>query len=252
MKDFVKSYGKTLLFFAAVGLVGGFMVGLYLMDTYPADIVAQIEAQGITNTLLALITAVQSSLYGAVLGAIGIVLGKKTGLWRDERTMARKPLFYAIIIAVVCGAVMILADVLFFGSYSTVIAESYATKPTIPYLIGTVTYGAVIEEVMLRLFCMTLIAFVLWKVFARGSERPSTAVLAAANILAALLFAAAHLPTTLLTIGGTPMILFRCFLLNGGIGLTFGWLYRRYGLRYAMLAHGGCHVVSKLIWILFL
>ena len=76
MKAFVKSYGKTLLFFAAVGLVGGFMVGLYLMDTYPADIVAQIEAQGITNTLLALITAVQSALYGAVLGAIGIVLGK--------------------------------------------------------------------------------------------------------------------------------------------------------------------------------
>ena len=89
MKSFVRSYGKTLLFFAAVGLVGGFMVGLYLMDTYPADIVAQIEAQGITNTLLALVTAVQSALYGAVLGAIGIVLGKKTGLWRDERTMAR-------------------------------------------------------------------------------------------------------------------------------------------------------------------
>ena len=49
----------------------------------------------------------------------------------------------------------------------------------------------------------------------------------------------------------TPMIIFRCFLLNGGFGLLFGWLYRKYGLRYAMIAHGGCHVVSKLIWILF-
>ena len=38
---------------------------------------------------------------------------------------------------------------------------------------------------------------------------------------------------------------------NGGIGLLFGLLYRKYGLRYAMIAHGGCHVVSKLIWILF-
>ena len=35
-------------------------------------------------------------------------------------------------------------------------------------------------------------------------------------------------------------------------GLAFGWLYRKYGLRYAMIAHGGCHVVSKLIWILFI
>ena len=35
-------------------------------------------------------------------------------------------------------------------------------------------------------------------------------------------------------------------------GLAFGWLYRKFGLRYAMIAHGGCHVVSKLIWILFI
>ena len=40
--------------------------------------------------------------------------------------------------------------------------------------------------------------------------------------------------------------------LAGSFGLLFGWLYRKYGLRYAMIAHGGCHVVSKLIWILFL
>ena len=252
MTDFVKSCWKTLLFFAAIGLIGGFMIGLYLMDTYPADIVAQIEAQGITNTLLALVTAVQSAAYGAVLGAIGILLGKKTGLWRDERTVTRRPLLYAVAIAVVCGAVMILADALFFGNYSTVIAESYATKPTAIHCVGMVLYGGVIEEVMMRLFCMSAIAFVLWKVFARKSERPSTAILVAANAISALLFAAGHLPITLLTIGSTPMILFRCFLLNGGIGLTFGWLYRKYGLRYAMLAHGGCHVVSKLIWILFL
>ena len=42
------------------------------------------------------------------------------------------------------------------------------------------------------------------------------------------------------------------FLLNGGIGLLLGWLYRKYGLRYAMIAHAGCHLVSKLIWILFI
>ena len=70
--------------------------------------------------------------------------------------------------------------------------------------------------------------------------------------LIALLFAAGHLPTTFVTLGNSPLILFRCFLLNGTFGLAFGWLYRRYGLRYAMIAHGGCHVVSKLIWILWL
>ena len=74
----------------------------------------------------------------------------------------------------------------------------------------------------------------------------------AANVMAAILFATGHLPATAVMMGITPMILFRCFLLNGGFGLLFGWLYRKYGLRYAMLAHGGCHVISKLIWILFI
>ena len=36
------------------------------------------------------------------------------------------------------------------------------------------------------------------------------------------------------------------------VGLLFGWLYRKHGLQYAMIAHGGCHLISKLIWILFL
>jgi hypothetical protein len=71
-------------------------------------------------------------------------------------------------------------------------------------------------------------------------------------MISALLFAAGHLPATYMLLGNSPMILFRCFLLNGGIGLLFGRLFRKYGLRYAMLAHAGTHIVSKLIWILFL
>ena len=72
MKDFIKSYWKTLLFFALVGAVGGFGVGLYLLDGYPQDMVQQMLDQGLTETLLALITAVQSAGYGLILGGIGI------------------------------------------------------------------------------------------------------------------------------------------------------------------------------------
>ena len=75
---------------------------------------------------------------------------------------------------------------------------------------------------------------------------------AACLVMAALLFAVGHLPVNEMMFGHAPVIVFRCMLLNGGFGLAFGWLYRRFGLRYAMIAHGGCHVVSKLIWILFI
>ena len=186
------------------------------------------------------------------MGAIGIFLGKRIGLWKNERKIEKQPLIKAVIISVVGGLAMILLDILVFGKYSPALMESYAAKPSVPYIIATVTYGGVIEEVMLRLFFMSLIAFILYKLFERKEANPSTTVLIISNVIASLLFAAGHLPITSILFGLTPMFIFRCFLLNGGLGLMFGWLYRKYGLRYSMIAHAGCHIVSKLIWILFI
>ena len=260
MIRFIKAYWKTLLFFAVIGLFGGFFTGMYMLDSYPADIKQQLlnelNAIGLgqvsADILMGVITAIQSVGYGIVLGAIGIWLGKKTKLWKDERTISKKPLFLSIIIAVIGGIAMILPDMLFFGNYSDAIMDSYAVKPTITYLLATVTYGAIIEEVMLRLFWLSLIAFILHKLFAKNYDKPTVAILVIANIIASLLFAASHLPATAQLFGLTPITIFRCFLLNGGLGLLFGWLYRKYGLRYSMIAHGGCHVISKFIWILFI
>lgn len=252
MKTFFKTYWKTLLFFAIVGLIGGYTVGLYQLESYPQEIRQELYAQGLNDTLLGLVTAVQSAGYGLFLGAAGIWLGKKVGLWKDERHITRKPLLAALIIGVIGGLALILPDLLFFGKYEQALLDVYAVKPTIPYLLATVTYGAVIEEVMLRLFMMSLVAFVLHLLFERKRDGVSTAVLVAANVVSALLFAVGHLPANEMMFGLTPMIVVRCLLLNGAFGLAFGWLYRRFGLRYAMIAHGGCHVVSKLIWILFI
>lgn len=252
MKQFLKSYWKTLLFFTLAGLLGGFPVGLSLLGSYPAEIVQQIYDQGLNDTLLGVITGVQYAGYGLFLGAIGIWLGKKIGLWKDETVIEKTPLTAAIVISLVGGLALILPDILFFGKYSQAIMDSYATKPTLAYLLGAAILGGVTEEVMLRLFMMSLIAFILHKIFGKKQALPSPAILIIANVVAALLFAAGHLPVTFLTIGSTPIIIFRCFLLNGCFGLAFGWLYRKFGLRYAMIAHGGCHVVSKLIWILFI
>jgi len=251
MKSFINAYLRTLLFFAVVGLIGGYFVGIYQLDSFPAELQQQVYDQGLTKTTLGLVSAVQSAGYGIVLGAVGIILGKQTGLWRDERTLTKKPLILSLIIGAAGGALMIFSDLLFFGNYSEAIMDSYAAKPTVPYLIATVTYGGVIEEVMLRLFFMTLIAFLLHKIFGKKTERPSPAILIVSNFIAAMLFAAGHLPITFILLGSSPMVIFRCFLLNGSLALLFGHLYRKYGLRYAMLSHAGCHVVSKLIWILF-
>lgn len=252
MKNFIKSYWKLLLFFTVVGLFGGFFVGLYSFDSYSDEIKQQIIELGMDRTMVGLITAVQSAGYGLILGALGIVFSKKIGLWNDDPLLEAKPVFSAIAVSVLGGAVMIFSDIYFFGNYSQVIMDSYLVKPTVSYMIGAILYGGVIEEVMLRLFMMSLIALVLHKIFDSGRSSVSDTVFIVANIISAMLFAAGHIPATVSMIGLTPMILFRCFLLNGGIGLLFGRMYRKYGIQYAMLAHAGCHIVSKLIWILFI
>lgn len=252
IKQFIKNYWKTLLFFAIAGLVGGFCTGLYVLDSYPPEMRQEALAQGLTPTVMALVTAMQAVGYGVVLGIIGIFLGKKTGLWKDETHFEKKPLIVTLASAIVGGLALILPDLLIFGKYNEAIMNSYAAKPTTAYIIGAILYGGVIEEVMLRLFFMTVIAFVIWKLFARREEKPTTAVLIVANVLAALLFGIGHLPATLTLLGDSPMIIARCILLNGAFGLLFGYLYRKHGLRYSMLAHAGCHIISKLIWILFI
>ena len=179
MKQFIKTYWKTLLFFAVVGLLGGFFTGIYVLDSYPSEmrqqLLNELAASGLagfpTDILLGVVTAMQAAVYGIVLGAIGIWLGKKTGLWKDERTITKKPFLAAVIAAVVGGLALILFDLLFFGKHSEAIMDSYRVKPTISYLIASILYGGVIEEVMLRLFWMTLVAFALWKVFGRKNER---------------------------------------------------------------------------------
>ena len=260
MKIFLKTYWKTLLFFTVAGLVGGFFIGVYVLDSCPEELkqqlIQEVYAMGITGVpvslFMGLLTAVQAAGYGLVLGGIGIVLAKKVGLWNDEVHIIKKPLVITIMVAILGGLALILPDILFFGQYSEAIMNSYAVKPTVVYILGSIIYGGVIEEVMLRLFMMSLIAFVLHKLFGKKDNKPADVILIISNMIAAFLFAAGHLPTTAITMGLSPVIIFRCFLLNGIFGLLFGWLYRKYGLRYAMIAHGGCHIVSKMTWILFI
>jgi len=82
---------------------------------------------------------------------------------------------------------------------------------------------------------------------------PPTGAMVPAKTMAALPLAAGHLPSTVQMFGEiTPMILLRCILLNGAGGLVFGYLYRKYGIQYSMMAHAGAHIVWKIIWIILL
>jgi membrane protease YdiL (CAAX protease family) len=157
-----------------------------------------------------------------------------------------------LVLSVIAGIIFSL-DPWAFGNLIDGIKESTAAGMTVYGIIASILYGGIIEEILMRLFVMSLIAFLISKIFFKKCEDIPAKVFVIANIVAALLFAAGHLPATLVTFGElSPVLLFRCFLFNGGFGMLFGWLYRKHGLHYAMLSHMTAHIVSKIIWFVFI
>ena len=249
MATFLKNNLKFIAFLLIFGLVGGYFTVLYSIEIMQPQVLEETVAQaGSIETVIA-VTVIQYVLYSVVLGLFGKSLAGKIGLWR-KLSFEVKPILSVLLVSLIGGALFIGVDVLLFSNLSDVIKDSYNAKPTLNCIIASITYGAVVEEVMLRLFFMSLIAFALWKLSRKDSVTDKQIIVA--NIVAAILFAAGHLPATIMSIGLTPMIVLRCFALNGGYAIFFGRLYRKYGIQYAMLAHGGVHIISKLIWILFI
>lgn len=247
MKEIIKNNFKYLIFLTFFGLVGGYFTAIYSLQTFDQNMLEEVIAQVGSIDLMVAITTIQSLVYALVLGIIGKYLAKKIGLWRKV-ALTKNGNLELIIVTLVGGAAFILFDYLIFSNFSDAIKASYELKPTFEYVMASITYGAVIEEIMLRLFWMSFIAWLIQKISKK--EEISERIIITSNIIAALIFAAAHLPATFMTISPvTPMIIFRCFLMNGGFGLLFGRLYRKYGIHYAILAHAGVHIVSKLIWI---
>lgn len=245
----IKKNLKLIIFLAIFGLVGGFFTALYTIESLDQAMIDEALAQiGNIDILIAVIT-MQSLIYAVLLGLIGKIIAEKIGLWR-KISFESKPLIYTAIASVIGGMIFILADVFAFGKLIPAVMDSYASKPSVSYILASIIYGGVVEEVMLRLFFMSLIAFVISRLSKDKTVNDTHIIIA--NIAAALLFAAGHIPATVQMIGISPIIVFRCFLLNGGFGLIFGRMYRKYGIQYAMLTHAGVHIISKLIWILFI
>jgi membrane protease YdiL (CAAX protease family) len=99
-------------------------------------------------------------------------------------------------------------------------------------------YGGITEEVLLRLFLFSLIAWLLGLIRRAPDGPPGAGVMWSANVLAAIIFGLAHLPSSIMAgIPITPLLVFAVLTLNGIVSLTFGYLYWKRGLEAAMIAH---------------
>lgn len=242
---------KFTLWVLPVAVVATFFTLLYQLDLYDAQTVqAVVDQIGSLEALIA-ISMVQTMIYVILCSLFGYILAEKVGLMVPIR-FERKPLIRTTLVSVAAGVIFSL-DYWTFGAAVPQIREATAAGMTAYGWIASILYGGVVEEILLRLFMLSLIAWVLRKLFFRRAQTIPTGLAVAANVIAALLFAAGHLPATVTAFGTlTPLLVIRCFLFNGGLGLLFGRLYRKYGIQYAMVSHALCHITSKLVWLTFL
>ena len=251
MKKFFKENWKFLLFVLVGGLIGGYFVGLYSYDSLTLELLKQMEEQHVTREMVGLVSMLQYGLiYGVVLAAIGIVFSKKVNLWKEFK-FNKKAVIATVIITLIGALLLFPGDKLIFGPFSSWVNDSYNAKPTIAKIIGGLLVGGITEEVIMRLFMMSLFVLI-GKLFCKNKKEIPVLVYIIANILSALLFAAGHIPSTMSMTTLTPIILIRCFVMNGGIGLLFGYLYRKHGIGYAMIAHGFAHLIADTLMLIFL
>jgi len=108
-------------------------------------------------------------------------------------------------------------------------------------------YGGIAEEVLLRLFVVSLLVWVTFKIKKSKEGNPTIFGIWLSIILAAILFGIGHLPATAQIVDLTGIVITRAIVLNGIGGIIFGWLYWKKGLESAMIAHFSADIVLHVI-----
>lgn len=228
--------------------------------TLQASVIEKISAT-VPLGVFILAQTMQSIVLFGVATAIGMLLAKRIGLGVPilERFFAGekvadhiKPfLLPTILFGIVVGLVIIGLDkFVFMPALATELiqggGDKIQTTPWQGFLASF--YGGINEEILLRLFLMSLLAW-LGKFVSRTADgKPSAGVLWTANILAAVLFGLGHLPATAAIMTITPLVVVRAIVLNGLGGIGFGYFYSKYGLESAMLSHFSADIILHVVF----
>ena len=256
-----KPYNWRLLAILVVAiLVSVIMVTPYAL-TQQADTLKTMHLPMPLAILIPIELLGSTILYG-VLAAIGLFAAGKIGLGlpflesclagKPEWERVRKFVLPAIVAGVLAGLAISLLSKYFFyphlaAEFSRLGLKLPASPPAWQGFLASF-YGGVTEEILLRLFALSLFAWLACFVNHTSQGRPGMGALWIANILAAILFGLGHLPAAASM--GIPIDAFfvtHAIVLNGLGGLVFGWLYWTFGLEAAMLSHFTGDIVLHVI-----
>jgi membrane protease YdiL (CAAX protease family) len=207
---------------------------------------APMPDMGVSNAVLGLINAgIFLVLYG-VFGLAGYGLARRVGLpgIYSPDGSPRRWVVIPLLVGLAAGVIMLLVDLLL----APVNGYGRLAHPPFPVSILSSITAGIGEEILFRGLVFGLWALLLTWLFKRFNGR--AAALWIANLLAALAFAAGHLPTAMFLTGAAtpaeinPVLIGELFLLNGVIGLAAGQRYMKDGL----VAAAGVHFWADVVW----
>ena len=248
---------KPLLFTFAIlpiAIIAGLFTQFYLLETQSQEVIDQAVAQIGSVDMLTVVTVLQTVMMAVFCGFIGYIITDKIGLIKKSFAFKKKGLAMALLFGAILG-IVIGVDHFTSGALYPEIQASNVASLSVNGVMASIFYGGIVEELMLRLFFMSLIALIIWKLFFRkhSANNIPQKVYIIANIVAAFAFAAGHLPATIGMFGElTPYLLIRCVALNGIAGYLFGELFRKHSIGYAMIAQATAHIVKFIIFAIFI
>jgi hypothetical protein len=191
-----------------------------------------------------------------LLSWIGLRLGQAIGLdsplarafvYREPVSLpGKRTLAMAGIAGCVTALVLIVLDKA-FQPFMPAIALPALAPVDLWKRILACFYGGITEELLCRLFFMTLLVWILRKLAGKSDAAPASWMIWTGIVGATVLFGVGHLPAAAAVWPLTPLVIARTVLLNAVAGIPFGFLYWRKGLEHAMAAHFCADVVLHVI-----
>ncbi len=108
-------------------------------------------------------------------------------------------------------------------------------------------YGGLCEEILTRLFLLSLVYWLFRVISSAKSAARDTIAFWIANLLVAIGFGAGHLPLAARLTPLTVQLVTTVISLNAFVALPFGYLYKSRGLESAMLAHFAADIVLHVL-----
>jgi hypothetical protein len=253
---------KIALILSFFGLIAGLVVVPYQIEALKTMNIEQYEAlmANIPSVgVLIAVTGLQVAVMSFVLGILGIKLARKTNLKLDlldclvknqkNVQISKSGLTQALIIAFAVAFIIVGSDKFIFQHLLPKLTEA-APSTSLKALLGGVIYGGIVEEVMLRLFLMSLTVWILSKIAARNKTTIPAWIYVISILFTSIIFAIGHLPAAIGLYGKlNAVILLRIILLNSIGGIGFGYLYWKKGLEYSIVAHMFTHIFMQLLFI---